>query len=162
MYIFTRLHNYQKQNKGVATTSRTFSTSLFKSDNNVQFTYVNNGPKLTEGEKLALENLITIGNLTKSVFKLPKDSILGTDGLQVYFYCTFWDMPKESLFNAIKYAYTEGILHIFARCGIHSLIPRKNSDLCYIILWRPIVLLNTDLKLLSKVIAGHCKSVMDF
>ena len=43
-----------------------------------------------------------------------------------------------------------------------SLIPKKNSDLHYIKSQRPIVLLNTDLKILSKVIAGHLKFVLDF
>ena len=62
---------------------------LFMSDINVGFTYVSNGPKLTEEEKLSLENPITIEDLTYSVFKPPKDSTLSTDGLQVCFTVKF-------------------------------------------------------------------------
>ena len=123
---------------------------LFKSDINVECSHVNNRPKLIEEEKVALKNPIIIGGLTKSVFKLPKDSILGTDGLEVCFHCKFWDRLKEPLFNAIQYAYTEGILHISARHSILSLIPKKNSDLDYIKSRRPIVVVNTDFKSCQK------------
>ena len=95
----------------------------FKSNINVEFTFVNNGPKLTNEENLALENPITIRDLTKSIFKLPKDSTTGTDDLQVHFYCKFQNMLKEPLYNAIQYAYAEGILHISDGCSTLSLIP---------------------------------------
>ena len=57
----------------------------YNNKHDIEFTYVNNGPKLIKEETLALENPITIGDLIKSVFKLPKVSILGTDILQTLF-----------------------------------------------------------------------------
>ena len=162
MYIFTRWYNCKKPKK-VFQQQKRYYQNLFKSDINVEFTYVKEVKKLTEEEKLAQGNPITIRDLTESVFKLPKDYTSWPDGLQVCFYCKFWNSLKETLFNAIQYAYTEGILHISAWCSILSLIPKKNSsDLHYIKSWKLIVLLNTDLKLLSKVVAGHLKTVLDF
>ena len=50
MYIFTRLYNYQKPKEVLQQQARYYQ-HLFKSDINVEFTYVNNRPKLTEEEK---------------------------------------------------------------------------------------------------------------
>ena len=88
MYIFTRWYTYQKPKKVLQQQAKHYQ-HLLMSDINVEFTYVNHGPKLTEEEKLAHENPITVGD------KFPKDSTLSTDGLQVHFYCKFWDKLKK-------------------------------------------------------------------
>ena len=107
MWIQWHVHFYQmvqwpKIQKKVLQQQARYYQHHFKSDINGESTCVNNGPKLTEEEKSALENPITIRDLTKSVFKLPKDSTPGADGLKVCFYCKFWDRLKELLFNAIQ------------------------------------------------------------
>ena len=56
----------------------------------------------------------------------------GSDWLAVeVFWCT-WDAILEPLHKAILYAYDMGHLHLSARRGIISLIPKKGKDGIYI------------------------------
>ncbi len=59
------------------------------------------------------------------------------------------------------YAYKENTLHISARRGVICLIPKKHKNLDYIKNWRPLTLLNTDYKILSKVLAIRLKMCLD-
>ena len=73
----------------------------------------------------------------------------------------FWTRISEMLLKAFQYAIETGCLHETSRLGINSLIPKTGRDLDYVKNWRPIVLLNTDYKIFSKVIASRIKGVLD-
>ena len=54
-----------------------------------------------------------------------------------------------------------GMLHETARRGIICLIPKKERDPLLVKIWRPIMLLNTDYKILAKLIAIRMKTILD-
>ena len=58
------------------------------------------------------------------------------------------------------FSYKQKMLHSSAKQGIITLIPKIGRDLLYIKNWWPIVLLNTDYKILSKVVTNRIKSVL--
>ena len=84
----------------------------------------------------------------------------GTDGFQINFYIVFWNRIQEKIMEAYQYAISIKCLHESARFGVISLIPKKDRDLNYVKNWRPIVFLNTDYKMLSKVFATRIKGVL--
>ena len=47
------------------------------------------------------------------------------------------------------------------RRGIITLIPKAGKDITKLAHWRPIILLGTDYKILSKAIANRIKSTLD-
>ena len=84
----------------------------------------------------------------------------GLSGFPVDLYVIFWNQFKELLFQAYNYAIENGILHKTAHEGLITLLPKKERNLLYVKNWRPIVLLNTDFKIFSKIVAERIKSVL--
>jgi hypothetical protein len=62
--------------------------------------------------------------------------------------------------DSINSAKQTGKLSIDQRRGIINLIPKKNKDPRYLKNWRPISLLNTDYKIITKVLASRLKDVL--
>ena len=60
-----------------------------------------------------------------------------------------------------KYSFKNGKLSIDQRRGILSIIPKKDKDLRYLKNWRPLSLLNTDYKILTKLLANRMQKVLD-
>jgi len=84
----------------------------------------------------------------------------GSDGLPIEFYKKFWPHIKTFVINSYKDIWKNKHLGISQRQGIISLIPKKNKDPKKLTNWRPITLLNTDYKILTKGIAQYMKTYL--
>ena len=84
----------------------------------------------------------------------------GTDGLPVNFYKMFWEDVKELICKVFNTCYTLGELCPSMKRGIITLLPKKDKDNLYLKNWRPISLLNTDYKILAKIIASRLQKVL--
>jgi len=84
----------------------------------------------------------------------------GSDGLPVEFYKTFWDKIHVYLINSYKDIISNGHLGFSQKQGVISLIPKKDKDPKHLKNWRPITLLNTDYKILTKYIAEYMKEYL--
>jgi hypothetical protein len=62
--------------------------------------------------------------------------------------------------ESINYAETAGTLSIDQRRGVINLIPKKDKDPRLLKNWRPISLLNTDYKIITKTLANRIKKVL--
>ena len=148
--------------KRILEEQKKFYSRLYTSDENVEFDVkVNNLPKLTARERANLDKDITIEDLEYAIKNCKNNKTPGCDGIPVEFYKVFWNRIKNILYDALMYAYKEKTLHISARRGVICLIPKKYKDLDYIKNWRPLTLLNTDYKILSKVLAIRLKLCLD-
>lgn len=136
---------------------------LYESDQGVAFTLCNTdgNRKLLESEKQELEEPILESELLYSVKSMSPGKTPGSDGLTPAFYIKFWNLLAAPLSKAFNLAYDKRKLHISARRGILNLIPKKDKDPLYIKNWRPITLLNTDYKILAKVLANRMKKFLD-
>ena len=77
----------------------------------------------------------------------------GTDGFTVDWYKFFWCDIKSFVFDSLNFAYTKGELSVDQHRGIITLIPKKGKSRTLLKNWRPISLLNTDYKILTKALA---------
>ena len=94
--------------------------------------------------------------LCKIVHKTP-----GCDGLTPKIYLVLWEQIGKISLDALNHAYETGKLHLFGRRGIISLIPKKVKDNRFLKNWRPLPLLNTDYKILAKIVALRMEPALD-
>ena len=76
------------------------------------------------------------------------------------FYKLFYDLLSENLLACLNEAYEENELTISQRRGIITLLPKGDGSLLDLHNWRPITLLNVDLKIAAKAIAKRLETVL--
>ena len=69
------------------------------------------------------------------------------------------DAVKEPIFASIQHSFIVGELSTSQNQAIINLIEKKDRDKSFYKNWRPIFL-NTDMKLISKVLASRIKSAI--
>ena len=84
----------------------------------------------------------------------------GSDGFTVDFYKFFWNDIGAFVFRSLYFGYETGHFSQFQTQGVITCIPKENKDRRYMSNWRPISLLNTDLKIASAAIANRFKQVL--
>ena len=93
---------------------------------------------------------------------MTNDRSLANDGLTKEFYVTYWDDVKATFISSLKQANERKELSISQRQAIIKLIEKKDRDKRYIKNWRPIPLLNVDIKILFKALAKKFKKVLPY
>ena len=86
----------------------------------------------------------------------------GSDGFTVDFFNFFLKDIGAFVFRSLKYGYESGNLSQFQSQGVITCILKGGKDIRYMGNWRPINLLNTDLKVASAVLANRLKQVLSF
>jgi len=89
----------------------------------------------------------------KALLDMENNKSPGSDGLSADFYKYFWENIKDLILDSFTHAFQSGKMSIEQRRGVISLIPKKDKDVRFLKNWRPISLLNTDYKILTKVLA---------
>ena len=117
--------------------------------------------KVTNENMKKIDQPISIEEIGNAIKSMAKKKSPGSDGFQADWYVVFWLKIKDILFEAYKYCLLMGRMSITQRQGIITLIPKRNRDLLWVQSYRPIVLLNTDYKILSKVTATRIKHVLE-
>ena len=84
----------------------------------------------------------------------------GNDGLTAEFYQVFWPTLGHLLVDSLNNSYEKGELANSQKQGIIKLIEKKNKDKRYVANWRPISLLNVDVKIASKAITLRLEKVL--
>ena len=97
---------------------------------------------------------ITILEIEHAIKGMKNGKTPGQDGLSIEFYKSFGLKIKTLFMELVKHCYEEGRLFSSARKGILNLIPKANKDSRFIKNLRPITLLNSDYKVIEKVIAN--------
>jgi exonuclease III len=124
------------------------------------FTKSPNIPKISEEAKILCDSELTESELLDSLKAFKNGRSPGSDGLVSEFYKFFWVDIKEYLLNSIKYSLSTGELSIEQNRGIITLIPKKDKNRLFLKNWRPITLLNSDYKILTKALANRIGYVL--
>jgi hypothetical protein len=117
-------------------------------------------PKISEENKQSCENILTMEEIGKALKQLENGKSPGSDGFTTDFYKFFWPNIKNIVLENFSYAKQTGKLSIDQRRGIINLIPKKDKDPRFLKNWRPISLLNTDYKIITKALANIIKKVL--
>ena len=127
---------------------------------NNDFTRIENIPKLSEENKMLCETQLTLEDYGKALKELPNNKSPGCDGFTTNFYKFFWIDIKDMLFESYKYSFEHNLLTQEQRRGILNLLPKKDKDLRHLKNWRPVSLLTTDYKILTKALAMKLQKVI--
>ena len=119
-------------------------------------------PILSENENSICESKITLNECFNSIKELPNNKSPGSDGMSTEFYKFFWDDIQTFLLDSYVYNFENNILSLDQRRAVLTLIPKAGKDIRYLKNWRPISLLNTDYKILAKILANRIQKVMPF
>ena len=108
-------------------------------------------PSLTTEQSLSYEGHLTRKEIHNSLISFENNMSPGNDGLTKEFYCTFCDDIKDTFIKSQKESQRQVII---------KLLVKPNKDKRYISNWRPISLLNFDLKIISKSLSARVKKVI--
>jgi len=115
---------------------------------------------LDNNSKILLSEDITEHEVYNILTTFSDNKCPGSDGLSKEFYIFFWDDMKRLLLQSFEYSLQTGSLSMDQRKGIISLIPKKGKDTLILGNWRPLTLLNTDYKILAKLLAYRFKNLL--
>lgn len=116
--------------------------------------------RLNNEQKDICDEEITIIECGEALSSLKNDKSPGTDGFTAEFYKFFWRHIANLVFDSFKYALEHGRLSIEQRRGILSLLPKEGKDIRFLKNWRPIALLNTDYKIITKLLAKRLQPIL--
>ena len=142
-----------------------FYKSLFSAQQNdptKQTEFLNiETPTLTPNGCNSCEGHVTENELKLALQTMENNKSPGLDGLSTNFYKHFWPILGHELVHIYNYAFDHGQLPLTQRRGVISLLFKK-GDRSLLKNWRPITLLNTDYKILTKALANRLKHVLPY
>ena len=119
-----------------------------------------NIPTLSDNSKMTCEGLLTCAECFEPLKKVPNSKSPGNDGLTAEFYKTSWNLLGQQLTDSLNYSFEHGELSNSQKQAIIKLIDKKDRDRRYIKNWRPISLLNVDMKVASKALALRLEKIL--
>ncbi len=148
--------------EGIKQIATAFYTNLYskeETDSSAQDTLLQNLPVVGDENKEMCDQPISLEELTAAVTSSSNSKTPGLDGLPFEFYKTFWETIGQDLLDVINYAIENNDLPISCKRSVITLIPKK-GDLGLIKNWRPVSLLCSDYKLLTKVLSNRLKKCL--
>ena len=121
----------------------------------------NNNPfinKLSDEEAALCEGKLTLDECLRSLKNMQNDKSPGSDGFSSEFYKFFWRDLGTFLLRSLNYSFETGQLSVTQRHGTITCLPKTGKPKEQLKSWRPITLLNVDLKIASGAIAIRMKN----
>ena len=115
--------------------------------------------ELNEADADSCEGLITENECFKAVMSMSNNKSPGCDGLGIEFYKCFWSDVQDLVVESLNEAYTQGELSESQKQGVLTLLYKK-GDKRNLDNWRPISLLNTDYKIIARVMSHRLQKVL--
>ncbi|KAK3570288.1 hypothetical protein QTP86_017197 [Hemibagrus guttatus] len=111
-------------------------------------------PKLSERAARELDGELSLEELHEALQRMENGRVSGIDGLPAEFYKAFWAVIGQDVLDVLRDSIQRGELPLSCRRAVLTLLPKK-GDLTHLKNWRPVSLLCTDCKLLSKALASR-------
>jgi exonuclease III len=138
-----------------------FYSKLYKAEQiEPDYTFLNCiDTALSDDHKLDLDKDITLEELGKSLKQMKNNKSPGPDGLVTEFYKFYWENIGQDLFEVFQYSLNEHQLPHSQYLAVIRLLFKKGQRE-NLKNWRPISLLNTDVKILTKLLAERLIKVL--
>uniref|UniRef100_A0A3B5R4A8 Reverse transcriptase domain-containing protein n=1 Tax=Xiphophorus maculatus TaxID=8083 RepID=A0A3B5R4A8_XIPMA len=141
-----------------------FYSSLYRSeyeeDEELYEEFCSKLPQVSEETNADLERPLGLQELHAALLSMQGQRSPGVDGLTVEFYKAYWDLLAQDLLEVYTESLQTGSLLLSCRRAVITLLPKK-GNLQEIKNWRPVSLLCTDYKILSKALATRLGKAME-
>ena len=117
-------------------------------------------PQVSEETNSQLDQPLQMEELHAALQSMQGRRAPGIDGLTVEFYKAFWQILATDFLDVVNESLTSGSLPLSCRRAVVTLLPKK-GNLQDIKNWRPVSLLSTDYKILSKALANRLRGAME-
>lgn len=117
-------------------------------------------PQIPEGTRDSLDGEITTLEISEAVSAMNAGKTAGPDGLPIDIYKMFKDKLVAPLYEMFKESYANGILPPSLREALIIVLPKPGKPKTKCGNLRPISLLNSDTKILCKVIARRLEGIL--
>lgn len=119
-----------------------------------------NLPKMTESQKLSIEKPITSDEVAEAIKTLKINKRPGPDGFTALYYRTFTDIISPMLVEAFNDLLNNKSFRQESLLAIICMIPKPHSDDSLCTNYRPISMLNMDIKVLAKILAARLNMII--
>lgn len=110
-------------------------------------------PQISEEHKSQLEGTLTVGEIADAISSMKGAKSAGPDGIPIDLYKKFKDKLATPLLNMYNESYQNGCLPPSLRSALITLILKPDKPPTKCGSFRPISLLNTDAKIIAKLLA---------
>ena len=110
--------------------------------------------KISKEQRDTLDAQLKDEEIEKAVFQLQKNKSPGLDGLPAEFYQEYWSLIKD-LYIAFIRAIRTRLIPKTKNTSVIKLIYKNKGEIFLLENYRPISLINVDIKILSKVLANR-------
>lgn len=117
-------------------------------------------PRLSVEESKRCDGFLTKGECFQSLKTMGNNKTPGNDGLTKEFYLAFWGMLGDDMVDSFNFSFQNGKLSMSQRQVTLTLLEKQNRDTRYLENWRPISLINVDVKVCSKAISERVKNFL--
>ena len=112
------------------------------------------------GKQKQCEGKLTLKEIWDSLVSMKNGKSPGNDGLPKEFYIAFFGELGRLRLRTVNHSFSKGELSSSQKQAIITLTQKKDRDTRFIKHWRPMSLLNVDLKVASKELAFRMRKVI--
>ena len=113
-----------------------------------------------EDDRLSLEREFSKDEVSQALVEMEGDKALGLDGFTMAFFHKCWRVVEDDVMAVFKHFHRYSVFERSLNASFLTLIPKK-FDAVNIKDFRPISLVGSVYKLLSKVLANRLRVVLD-
>lgn len=147
-----------------------FYSNLYKSEANVDIVVIQSFlsqleiPKISPDIANSLDEPISLEEIASCILTMKNNKAPGPDGFPAEFFKKFSTQLSPLLLDLYNHSLDQGFLSSSLNQALISLILKKDKDAKFCGSYRPISLINNDIKLLAKVLAkrleAHLQSII--
>ncbi len=117
-------------------------------------------PRLSSTDSADLDKPITLDEVRDAAQVMQRGKSPGIDGIPPEFYTCFWEQLGPFLLDMINSSIEKGRFSRDVNTALISLLLKKNKDPTDCSSYRPLSLLNSDLKIFAKLLARRLERYM--
>ena len=115
---------------------------------------------MTDEQRRSLDDKISTNEYLETLKSFQTNKSPGNDCLTVEVYLGLWHLVGKCLVNALNFAHEQGELSNSQKQALITLLEKKGKDRRFIKNWRPISLINVDVKIAPKPIARRLEQIL--